>query len=276
MRKLSALCLIPFVTVAAVAGFKVKLVKPKKPEQFQVRMTASGVTFAADLLLKGGEQNDFFCKELTSSNIVAVRLAVFNRGGQPVILPLDSLRMAAPDGQDLPLIAPDTVSQAILQGKVVTAQPRQGGPVTVSPTGNPRVDRSDPRYDPRLDPTDPRYDPRMDPNDPRYPGNSPNDPRNDPRSRGGYPYPGGTWGRPGVDVVLNPGGGSLGDLSQFEKELVEKDFMDKAHTVEPVLPSLNRDRFLYFLVPGQPGPPKGYVLTLPAGKGLAQEIVLRF
>ena len=113
-----------------------------------------------------------------------------------------------------------------------------------------------------MDPTDPRYDP------------------NDPRNRGSRndPY-GGTWGRPGVDVVLDPGaggGGQSGDMSQYEKQLVEKDFDDKAHHSETVLPSFTRDRFLYFSVKDKPAAVKGYTLRLAPAKGRPREVVLGF
>jgi hypothetical protein len=298
MKKVAVLCWITCLTVTGFAGFKVKLIKPKKAEQFEARTSTSGVTFAADLLLDGGEQKDFFYKELAPSNIIAVRLAVFNGSKTAVTLPLAALKLTDPDGKDLQLIPPETVARAMLGGMVVSSQrgQQQPSPNTRPGTGtvnrtdpryDPRRDRNDPRYDPRTDPSDPRYNPRTDPNDPRYdPGMDPNDPRNDPTNPypgsypggSGYPgqqrYPGG-WGGPGI--VLNPGGGGgAGDLSQFEKQLVEKDFNDKAHTEEPVLPSLSRDRFLYFLVPGRPANLKGYTLQIPAGKGMPQEIVLRF
>ena len=71
----------------AFAGFKVKNVKAKKPKQFQTRTSIEGVTYAADLLLDGKEQKEFFYKELTPSDIVAVRLAVFNAGKEEIELP---------------------------------------------------------------------------------------------------------------------------------------------------------------------------------------------
>jgi hypothetical protein len=266
----------------AFAGYKVKNVKPKKPEQFQSRFTIAGVTYAADLLLDGKDQRGYFYKELTPFSFVAVRLAIFNNGADEVILPLDGLRLLAPDNSEISSVSPETVAQAVLQGMIDTAQAKpKTSPVQVGPGG---------AEDPRSDPTDPRYDPRLDPNSPRY------DP-NDPRNRGQYPstpyprgtttgsptpgsstpgsYPsGGTWGRPGV--IMNPGGGGGDDLSQFERQLVEKDFSDKAHTSEPVLSSMSRDRFLYFSVPTQPAATKGYVLRLPVSKGIPQEVVLKF
>jgi hypothetical protein len=229
------------------------------------------VTFAADLLLEGKEQKDFFYKELTSSNVIAVRLAVFNNGRNEVILPVEEIQLLGPSGKPLPPVAADTVAQAVLQGMDVSAEARKkDSPVQVGPSvrsTNPRADRTDPRYDPSLDPTDPSYDP-MDPRtrrtgDPRY---------NDPRY-GGYGYP-----RPGVDVIVNPrvGGGGGGDISQFEKQLIEKDFSDKAHSPDPIDGMMVRDRFLYFSMSDRPLTNKGFVLHLPKGKGIPEEVLLRF
>ena len=259
-------------TCASFAGFKVKLVKPKKPDQFQATMTVAGVTFAADLLVEGKQQKDYFYKELTPSNIIAVRMAVFNGGKEEVALPLEGIQLLGPGGQEAPIIAPDTAAQAVLQGLVVTAEMNDKKKVAVAPNvryGDPRYDRTDPRYDPRLDPSDPSYDP----SDPRNRRNDPNDPRN--RGYGGYNGP---WARPGVDVVLNPGagGGGRGDLSEFEKKLVEKDFQDKAHSLEPILVSLARDKFIFFSVAQMPASAKGFSLRLPPGKGIPQEILLKF
>ena len=78
---------------------------------------------------------------------------------------------------------------------------------------------------------------------------------------------------------MNPGGGPGGggsDLSRYEQALVEKDFDDKLHASEPVLPSFNRDRFLYFSVKARPASTKGFVLHLPAGRGRPEEVALRF
>jgi hypothetical protein len=268
MKRLGAFFLVFCLAGLAMAGFKVKLVKPKKPEQFMARTSAAGATYAADLLVDGGTQKDFFYKELIPSNIIAVRLAVFNGGDNQVELPLDSLQLIGPDGKECPLVAPEVVSKAVLDGLVVTsAEKKNESPVKVLPNtriGDPRTDRTDPRYDPRLDPTDPSYDP----SDPRV--------RNDPNIRRNGSY-GGPWIRPGVDVILNPGGRSGGgDLSRFEKSLVEKDFSDKAHSAEPVLPSMNRDRFLYFSIKAKPETTKGYTLRLPPAKGFPHEIVLKF
>lgn len=256
---LSVLCL----SIPAFAGFKPKIVKPKKPDQFQARVTQVGVTYAADLLLDGKDQKDYFYKELTPSSVIAVRLAVFNAGKEEVLLPLDGLQLIDADGKEIPLVAPETVAEAVLRGMVVTAQAKDKKPVAVSPNiryGDPRYDRGDPRYDPRMDPTDPSYDP--------------NDPQNRRYGRSGTYGP---YARPGIDVVMNPGGaGGGGDLSQFEKKLVEKDFQDKAHAPEPIPNSMNRDKFLYFSIPTRPPSARGFTLRLPRSKGIPQEIALKF
>jgi len=299
MRKLAVFCEILVLTSFAFAGFKAKLIKPKKPEQFQAHVTSGGVTFAADLVFQASDQKEYFCAALTPSNIVAVRLAVFNGSDQPVTLPLDTLQFVAPDGSEIQLVSPETVAQAVLQGKVVSERPKSAGPAQTPQTNpryrpgyDPRRDPTDPRYDPRLDPNDPRYDPRLDPSDPRYdPRMDPSDPRNNRYPPLGGTYPGGTQpypgqpypgaqpypGQPYPGVVLSPGGGgTTGDLSQYERDLAEKDFSDKAHTLDPILPSLNRDKFLYFMVPSRLTALRGYTLRLPAGKGMPQEVVLKF
>ncbi len=283
--KRAALLLFAFaLTSTCIAGFKPKNVRAKKPEQYQVRTTVGSVTYAADLLLEGKDQKDFFYKELTPSNIIAVRLAVFNNSKGEVVLPMQELQLLGPSGKELPSVAPEQAAQAVLQGLVVTAEAKQkDAPVSVGPstrTRDRRSDKTDPQYDPRLDPNDPSYDP-TDPrnrpvNDPRY-----GDPRYDPRygdpryddpRYGGYP-------RPGVDVIMNPrvgGGGGGGDMSQFEKQLVEKDFDDKAHSTDPIDGSMIRDRFLYFSMKDRPVSTKGFTLRLPKSKGIPEEVILRF
>ncbi len=281
-----------FLVAQANAGFKVKLIKPKKPEKFQVHRTLSGVTYAADLLLKEKHQKKFFAKPLSPSNIVVVRLAVFNKGNENVELPLDRLQLLDPDGTPVPALDADTVSRAILGGMIMDTgegdeeEAISGEPgvrvVSGNPTQDPRTGPHDPRYDPRTDPSDPRYDPRSDPNDPRYdPGTDPRDPRYDPRTDPSDPSYDPRYSRnrrystPGVNVILNPGGSGLGDLSQFERQLVEKDFRDKEHRPEPILRSLSRDRFLYFSL-AKTKSRKGFVLLLPTSKGILEEIRLEF
>jgi hypothetical protein len=270
MRKTIALIGVMGFIIPALAGFKVKLVKPKKPEQFQVHTSAAGVTYAADLLLEGKDQDDYFYKELSPSNVISVRLAVVNGGNEEVVLPLEQMQLIGPDGNPVPAVPPEAVAQAVLQGLVVSAQVKEKRPVAVNPgvrTGDPRTDPADPRYDPSLDPNDPRYDP----NDPR--ARRTGDPRYD--RRGTY---GGPMGTPGVDVVLNPGGGTgdVGDLSQFEKQLVEKDFRDKAHSTQMIQRSLSRDRFLYFSLQNPPSNRNGFTLRVPTSKGIPQEVILKF
>ena len=78
-------------------------------------------------------------------------------------------------------------------------------------------------------------------------------------------------------MILSPGGGGGGsELSQYENQLVEKDFRDKGHNGDPIVPPLNRDKFLFFLIDKPPASLKGFTLAIPAGKGMAQEIVLKF
>ena len=282
MKRVALILLISCLASAVFAGFKVKNIKPKKPEQFQSRVTVAGVTYGADLLLDAKDQKVYFHKELTPSNLIAVRLAVFNNGKDEVILPLDSLQLLAPDGDEVPLVSPAKVAQSVLGGTAIDDQAKLKVPQAQVGIGGTR--------DPRSDPSDPRYDPRMDPNSPSY------DP-SDPRNRGQYPpgsypgsttpgtYPPGTYppgsyptgGRQGIPgVILNPGGGGGGDLSQFERQLAEKDFSDKAHTSDPVPSSTSRDRFLYFSMPSKPAADKGYTLRLPISKGIPQEVILKF
>jgi hypothetical protein len=261
-KQVALLCAALLSVSAGLAGFKVKLVQPKKPDRFQSQVTVAGVTYAADLLLDSGEQKKFFYKELNRSNVIAVRLAVFNSSRGEVVLPLQSIQLLGPGGEELPPVAPLAVAEAVLQGRMVVAGASKNPPVAISPnmrTGDPRMDPSDPRYDPTMDPSRPTYDP----NDPR--NRYPNDPR----------Y-GGPWYRPGVDVVLSPGGGSAADLTEHERALVIKDFEDKAHTTEPVLSPQTRDRFLYFSASPVPANSKGIRLRLTPSKGIPTEIVLEF
>jgi hypothetical protein len=270
MKKIALIFGTLCLASAVFAGFKVKNVKPKRPEQFQSRITIEGVTFAADLLLSGDDQKEYFYKELTPYHFIAVRLAVFNNGDDEVVLPLSTLELIAPDGKNTLIAGPDVVAQTILGETSAAAQSKREMPqVGVGAGGS---------IDPRRDPTSPGYDPRLDPNDPRY---DPGDPRNTGQyPPGTYPpgttpgtYPGGvTMRRPGI--ILNPGGG--GNLTKFEIELAEKDFRDKAHTKDPVLSSMRRDRFLYFPIITPPAAAKGYTLRLPVSKGIPQEVVLKF
>jgi hypothetical protein len=271
--RLVPILLAAFSSAIAFAGFKVKLVEPKQPEKFQVHATVAGVTYAADLLVDAKEQKKYFYRELSPSHIIALRLAIFNNGKGEVVLPLQTLRLIGPDGKEITPVDPAIVAEAVLRGRTVVAGESKNPAAVVSPgmrTGDPRLERNDPRYDPRLDPNDPRYDPTLDPNRPTY---DPNDPRsrypNDPRY-------GGAWGRPGVDVVLSPGGGSNVDLTEHEQALVRKDFDDKAHSTDPIGASEKRDRFLYFSIASPPSGRKGFKLQIAPSKGIPQEVVLEF
>jgi hypothetical protein len=255
MRKLFLWMAILAFATSALAAFKAKPIKPKRPEQFQVRTWASGITIAADLLLTDKQQKDFFYQALNPIKVIPLRLAIFNETKGEVQIPLDGIQLIAPDGKSVPRIEPAAVAQAVLQG--LPAGPESGGepPVQVgaSPrTVSTRTDPNDPSYDPRLDPTDPRYDP------------------NDPRNRGYHDR------RivPGVDVILNPSGG--GDNKEISARLIEKDFSDKAYLPDPVLPSMKRDRFLYFLFAERPADFKGFQLRLPEGRGFPQGAALKF
>jgi len=264
MKRLAFLIPVLLLSAVGYAGFKAKTIKHKKPEQFQARATAADITYAADLLIQEKEQKEIFYKDLISSNIIAVRLAVYNGGKEEFNLSVETIRFFGPDGAEIPPLEPAVVAQAVVQGLVVAAEmKKKEAPVSVgASTRDPRYDPSDPRYDPSMDPTDPRYDP--------------NDPRNR-RSRDD-PY-GGVYGRPSVDVILNPGGmggGQGGDVSQYEKQLIEKDFDDKAHHSDTILPSFTRDRFLYFSVKEKPATGDGYTLRLAPAKGRPQEVLLQF
>jgi len=286
VRKTLALLAVLALATTAFAGFKPKLIKAKKAEQFETRAATAGATYAADLLLEAKDQKEYFYKDLTPSSVIALRLAVFNAGKGEILLPLDQLQLTGPDGQDIPLVPPETVAQAVVQGMVVSAKGRGKTPASVTPgarAGDPRTDPRDPRYDPTLDPNDPRYDPtgprvgrdpRYDPSDPRS-----RDPRYDPNYPSGYPRTGGYGGYGVPGIILNPGGGGRGaggDLTQFERTLVEKDFQDKAHAPEPILPSLTRDRFLFFSLQSAPSSHRGFTLRIPPSKGIPQEVVLKF
>jgi hypothetical protein len=275
MRRLVLLLTALMVCGTLVAAFKPKAIKPKKPDQYQASIAIGAVTYAADLLLDGKAQKEFFYKELTASGMIAVRLAVFNTGRSEVVLPVEGVELLGPSGKPLPMVEPGAAADAILDGVPVAGDSRAQGdkPVRVSPnvrSRDPRYDPSDPRYDPQYDPNDPNYDPsypRTRTSDPRY-----NDPNYDPRYGGsGYPRPG---------VIINPriggGGGRDSGVSQFEKELVEKDFNDKAHSSDPIDGSMVRDRFFYFSLADRPLTNKGFALRIPPGKGIPQEILLRF
>src|SRR5512136_2330080 len=122
MNRALALLISFCLASSAFAGFKVKLVKPKKPEQFQSFLTVGDVTYAADLVIEEKVQKDYFYKELIPSRVIAVRLAIFNRGGDRVVLPLDRLQLTDASGKEIAPVSPEAVAQALLQGSVVTAK----------------------------------------------------------------------------------------------------------------------------------------------------------
>jgi len=265
MKRLALLAALICISTFCFAGFKAKNVKPKKPEQFQTRATVAEVTYAADMLLQAKDQKDLFYKDLTLFDMFAVRLAVFNKGNSEVAMPVEDFHLVAPDGTEVTAVGPDYVAERVLEVLAAASDVQKKlPPIAVGPAQRTN--------DPRRDPRDPRYDPTLDPNDPRF---DPNDPRNDPHND---PY-GGTWNRTNPGVILNPGSGTtgtVGDVSQYEKTLVEKDFADKAHNSDPVLPSFTRDKFLYFSVKEIPASTRGYTLRLPPGNGRPEEVVLRF
>jgi hypothetical protein len=297
VKRIALILLVLCLASAAIAGFKAKNIKAKKPEQFQSRVTVADVTFGADLLLEGKDQKMYFYKELTPSNVIAVRLAIFNNGKDEVIVPLEGLQLLDPGGNEMPPVSPEKVADALLGGKAIGDQAKRQTPqgqIGVGGTQDPRSDPTNPQYDPRLDPNNPRYDPTDPRNRGQYPpGSNPGGTNTGTYPPSTYPpgsnppgsrppgtslpgtYPTGTrQGIPGV--ILTPGGGGGGDLSQFERQLAEKDFSDKAHTTDPVPVSTNRDRFLYFSVRSKPAAEKEYTLRLPISKGIPQEVVLKF
>ena len=249
-----------------MAGFKPKTIKPKKPDKFHAQAVVSGITYASDLLLNGKEQKKYFCKELAPQNVIVVRLAIFNNSSNKKVLPLERIRLIDPDGKEVPALSPATVAQAVIQGITVDALSDQPYVRVVGdPDLNPdaRIDRTDPR---RQDPNDPRYDPRLDPNHPDY-NCYPNSPCDKARRRAGIRP------RPSVGVVLNPYGKEYGEISS---QLIEKDFIDKAHSTDPILPSMKRDKFLYFKLVDRPASVKGFELLLPRDDDTQKAIHLKY
>jgi hypothetical protein len=251
MKRLIAWLGMLLIALSAAGGFKAKTVRPKKPEKFQARAVSSGITFAADLLLDGRNQAEFFFKELSPSNVIAVRLAIFNGSNGEIVMPLDDIQLIDPDGKEIVPVEPEIVAHAVLQGFPVSSTTEQP-PVQVTSTAGGRVSRtnpSNPDYDPRLDPTNPGYDPT--------------DPRNTGYGRS----------RPDVMVIMNPTGGKYGEISG---RLIEKDFMDKAYSADPIPPSLMRDRFIYYGFKNRPAGTKGFELRLMKGKGISEPVILKF
>lgn len=71
------------------------------------------------------------------------------------------------------------------------------------------------------------------------------------------------------------GGRESGGISLFEKQLVEKDLNDKAHSSDPIDGMMIRDRFLYFSMSAIPIVNLGFTLRIPKSKGILQRIVLK-
>jgi len=248
MRKAALFFIILCCSFSAFGGFKAKRIKAKKPGQFQSMVTVSGVTYAADLLLEGKDQEKYFHDTLTQSNLIAIRLAVFNDGKEEVMLPLNDLRLLGAEGVEFIRVDPEIVASAVLGEEPITIHEKPSRPVVGIEGG------SLPRYDP---------------NDPRNRGQYP--PGNYPSGR--YPS-GGPVGLPGI--VLNPGGDGGFDSKENERKLVAVDFRNKAHTSDPIVCTLCRDRFLYFFIPEKSAVKEGIVLILPVSKGIPKEVVLKF
>jgi len=254
MRRLFLCVAIVALATSVFGGFKAKPVKTKRPEQYQVHAAVSGVTVAADLLLSDKEQKDFFYKPLNPSGVVPLRLAVFNDTKNEIFIPLEGIQLVGPDGKEIPKVEAQAVAEAVMKGLPIGSTADEP-PVQVA--AGPRVVSSG------SDPTDPDHDPGLDPGDPRY---DPSDPRS------------GRYGDrrivPGVDVVLNPSSGD--DYNEISARLIEKDFSDKAYLADPILPSMKRDRFLYFSMPDHSAGVKGFELRLLKGRGFTEGLSLKF
>lgn len=257
MRRLTPWIAMILLTTALFAGFKAKIIKPKKPEKFQTCLTTPEFTLAADLLLTDKEQKDFFPTPLNANNIVPLRLAIFNRSEKELQVPLEGVRLVAPDGKEFPIMAPEKVGEAVIEG-IVVSPGSSGRKLVVAPNSRSPIDRTDPSYDPS-DRTDPTYDPRLDPNSPQY----------DPKDLRNRPYA----DLPHVGIVFDPYGGNNTEMT---RQLIAKDFVDKSLSAEPIPPATTRDRFLYFGVGGHPSSIKGFELRLPKGNGFSEEVVLKF
>lgn len=244
MKKAALVLMILCCACTAFGEFKEKQIKAKKPGKFQVHITVSGVTYAADLVVDEKDQKKYFYDALTPSNIIAVRLAVFNQGKEEVVLPLDDLRLLSPEGVAFVRIDPESVGQAVLgEESPINVEEETGGTLIGVNSGAP--------------------------NDPRYPGSYPPGsypPRTYPPSR--------RTGQP--DVVLSPGGLGKDAKIRNERKMAAVDFHNKAHTSDPIVRTLSRDRFLYFSIPEDTVIPKETMLFLPVGKGIPQEVVLKF
>ena len=165
-------------------------------------------------------------------------MAVFNDGKEEVVLPLNDLRLLNAEGVEFTRVDPETVAQTVLGENSVIGYGKPGG------SGGGVGGVSIPPYDP-----------------------------NDPRNRGIH-LPRGPL--EGPDVVFNPGGGGGVDKIENERKLAAVDFRNKAHTSDPIIRTLSRDRFLYFSIPDGPAIKKGLVLILPVSKGIPKEVILKF
>jgi len=244
VKKAALVLLVLCCACTAFGGFNEKRIKEKKPGKFQAHVTVSGVTYAADLVADGKDQKKYFYDALTPSNIIAVRLAVFNQGKEEVVLPLDDLRLLSTDGVEFVRVDPESVAQAVLgeDNPVYVEEGDEGTQIGVYSGG---------------------------PYDPRYPDSYP--PGSYPP--GTYP-PSGRTGQP--DIVLSPGGLGKDAKIRNERKMAAVDFHNKAHTSDPIVRTLSRDRFLYFSIPDSTVVPKETMLILPVSKGIPQEVVLRF
>jgi hypothetical protein len=238
MRKAALFLIMLCCALTAFGEFKARQIKAKKPGQFQCRATVSGVTYAADLLLEGKDQEKYFHEALRPFNLIAVRLAVFNDGKEEVVLPLNDLRLLSAEGIEFTRLDPEAVAQVVLGENSINGPGKAGD----SGVGIGRV--SVPNYDP-----------------------------SNPRNRGIH-LPRGPL--EGPDVVLNPGGGGGIDKIENERKLAAVDFRNKAHTSDPIICTLSRDRFLYFSIPEESAIKEGIVLILPVGKGIPKEVILKF
>jgi hypothetical protein len=279
VRKIGVFLWILLFAAVATAGFRAKNIKPKRPERFQVHVTIAGVTYASDLLLNSKEQRRYFPQELTSHNIVALRLAIFNKSSQEVQIHLEGIHLTDPEGKEFALISPDMVSQAVLLGYKAGSEEDRRRALLAHMTGSddPRSDKNSPDYDPRRDPNDSRYDPRADPIDPNY------NPINDPTHPSYSPQQASAKDKIRIDQTNQGSTISLPDILNgrsgnpvFRAKLIEKDFMDKAYWGDPVLSSMRCDKFLYFTIANPPASVKGFELRLFQSSGNREPIILKF
>jgi hypothetical protein len=79
---------------------------------------------------------------------------------------------------------------------------------------------------------------------------------------------------PGAGIVLNPP--DEGNRGEISGTMIEKDFVDKAYSADPILPSMMRDRFLYFSIHERPASIKGFELRFPESGSLPHGLKLKF